>query len=180
MARRAARQHLAVPDLIILSKLGAFVGAQVVVLPLHVIDLGLGPDPALRIAVAGDTPLHLQSVFLINGRHFVDAAVAGRTADAFRNVDTVIEINELGKVVHTFPFDRLILAEASPDRLKVRTVTPKLAVTVHARLGWRHTGRRRGLDRRVAVSAIYAIVSHVVLVAELDGLLLFKISAGEI
>lgn len=48
-------------------------------------------------------------------------------------------------------------------------------MTVHTRLGRGHTGRRRRLDRLVAITAINAVVADVVLVRELHRLLYLEI-----
>jgi hypothetical protein len=53
-------------------------------------------------------------------------------------------------------------------------------VAIHAGLRRGHAGRRGGLDRLVAITAVYAIVADVMLVAELDRLHPFDISSGEV
>ena len=56
--------------------------------------------------MALETPFHLQRLLLPHERHAVDRAMASDAADALRYMDTVIEINEVGKVVHSGPADR--------------------------------------------------------------------------
>ena len=74
--------------------------------PRHVVDLAGRAEVLGRIAMAVQAPLHLQGVLLIHDRHQVDAAVAGRTANPLIHVDRVIEIHEVGKIVHAGPGDR--------------------------------------------------------------------------
>lgn len=177
---RATRHHLSAADLVIGLQLVTLGGVKIAVLPLHVVDLGFGPDEFLRVSVAGKAPFHLERIFLIDSRHIVDLAVASRTSNALCNVNTMVEIGVLGQVVHPLPLDRLIIAEARPNRFQIRAVCPDLRVTIHTRLGRRHTCRGRRFDRRVAIAAIDAVVTDMVFVAELDRLLLFEITARQI
>jgi len=125
-------------------------------------------------------PFHLKGVFLINRRHIVDLAMARRASDAFRNVNAVIEICKFRQVVNAFPLDRLVVSEARSNRFKIFAVGPQLTVAIHARLCRRHSGTRRGFDGRMAIAAVYAVVADVVFMAELNRLLFFQISAGQI
>src|SRR5262249_40417863 len=126
---------------------------------------------SFRIAVAIEAPLHLQRVLLPHQRHAVDLSVTRRAADSLIDVDAVVEIDEVGQVVHARPFDRSAGAEALSHRLEERAVREELRVAVHARLGRRNARERRLLDRRVAVAAVDAVARDVPLVAELDRLL---------
>lgn len=90
-------------------------------------------------------------------------------------MDTVVEIYVLRKVVNAIPLDRLVIAEARSDGLQVRGIGPKLAVTVHTRLGRWHAGRSRRLNRLMTIAAINAVVANVVLMRELHGLLYLEI-----
>ena len=87
-------------------------------------------------------------------------------ADSFSDMDAVIEVNEIGQVVDARPHDRVTRAVACSYRLQHRTVRPDLRMAVHARLGWRDTGERRGFDRRMAITAVDTERPHVVRVAE--------------
>jgi hypothetical protein len=124
--------------------------------------------------MACDTPFHLKRIFLIDGRHLIDASVTSGAANAFCHVNTVIEVHELRKIMNPLPLDRFVFAKARPDRFKIWAVIPQLAVTVHACLGRRHTRRRSCLDRGVAIAAINAVIADVVFMTELDRLLLFE------
>ncbi len=103
--------------------------------------------------------------------------MASRTPYALRNVDAVVKIRIFRQVVNAFPFDRLVIAKAGPDRFKVRAVGPDLTVAVHTGLCRRHPCRRGRLYRLVAISAIDTVVTDVMLVAELNRLLLFDVTA---
>jgi hypothetical protein len=58
----------------------------------------IGSNAQIRrwVAVAVETPRHCQRRRLSQQRHGGDVAVAGATADAFGDVDRVIEINIIG------------------------------------------------------------------------------------
>lgn len=180
MASRTACHHFSASDLVLVFQLQPFLGINVGIFPLHIEYLGLRPDKLRRVAVARYAPFHLQRVFLIDGGHFVDLAVTRRTPDALCNVNAVIEINEFGKVMHSFPLDRFVLAEAGTYRFKIRAVGPDLAVAVHAGLRRRHPGRCGGLHCRVAITAIDPVVADVMLVTELHRLLPLQKLVGEI
>ncbi len=124
------------------------------------------------------TPLHLQRLRLRNDRHLIDAAMTGRTADAFVDVNRVIEIGEVRQIMHAYPFKRLSVFETFTHRLEIRTIGPNLLVAIHAHRGRGNTGGRRCLDRRVAITAIDTVIAHVMFVAELNWLLALDVGAG--
>ena len=180
MTSRTACHYLFPSDLVLLFQLEPLIGGEVSVLPPHIEHFRLRPDEFLGLAMTRQTPFHLQRVLLINRRHVVDLAVARRAPDSLRYVNTVIEISKLGQVVDAFPFDRFVVAEARTDGFKVRTIAPDLAVTVHTGLRRWHARGRGRLDRRVTVTTVDAIVTHVVLMAELHRLGPFKIASRQI
>src|SRR5687768_13379764 len=134
---RAARHDLLSPYLVFLFQIYPLIRRKITVLPLHVVDLGLRPDEFFRLTMARKTPFHLQSILRVNGGHVVYLAVARRTAHALCYVNTVVEISKLRKVVDAFPFDRFIVSKAGANRFESRTISPDLAMTIHA-------GLRRG------------------------------------
>src|SRR5262249_24925476 len=129
------------------------------------------PHVALRLAMAVDAPFHLQRLLAPHQRHPIDLAVAGRAADALRNVDAVVEVDEVGQIVDARPLQRASRPEALPHGLEVRTVREDLRVAVHAGPGRRDPCKRRVLHRGVAVPAVDAVAGDVALVAELNRLL---------
>ena len=86
-------------------------------------------------------------------------------------MDAVIEIHEIGKVVHAPPFNRFSGCPAISNGLRQRRVRPDLRVARHAGFGGRQTCVMRCLDAGMAVPAIDAIVFHVVFMTERNGLL---------
>ena len=121
--------------------------------------------------MALQAPFHLERILLINGWHIINLAMARGTPDAFGHMNAVIEIGILGQVVHPLPFDRRIIAKACAHRFQIRAVRPDLTVAIHAGLGRRHSGRGGCFNRRMAITAVDAVVAGVMLVAELHGLL---------
>src|SRR5262249_50891841 len=79
-------------------------------------------DVALGIPMAVEAPLHLQRLLLPHERHPIDLAVAGGAADAFVHVDAVVEVDEIGEIMHPRPLDAAIGAEARAHRLEIRAV----------------------------------------------------------
>jgi len=108
----------------------------------------------LRLAMAAQTPLHLQGFLLVHQRHLVHRAVAGVTSHSLCHMNAVIEKNEVGKLVHSRPLQRLARSVAGSDRLQQLGIGPDLRVAVHAGLGGRNTGKTRSLHRSMAVAAV--------------------------
>src|SRR5213593_3237625 len=95
----------------------------------HVVDaedVRARPHVLLGMTMAVDAPLHLQRLLLHHQRHPIDLAVAGRAADALVDMDAVIEVHEIRKVVDARPRDRLPGPEARAHRLEERAVRENL------------------------------------------------------
>lgn len=142
--------------------------------PIHSEHFFPWSDELLRIAMALEAPLHIQRRDLIGERHQIDSAVTRRAADSLVQVNAVIEIDEVGQIVHPRPSDRLACAPALANGLQVRRVRPDLRVAVHARPSRGDSRERSFLDGRVTVAAIDAVIAYVMFVAELNGLLAWK------
>jgi hypothetical protein len=93
-------------------------------------------------------------------------------------VNAVIEISEVGEVMHPGPLDRLSGTPAFAHRLEVRALRPDLGMAIHAGLGRGYSGKGELLDSGVTVAAVYAIIADVMFVAELNGLLAWKKGLG--
>jgi len=121
--------------------------------------------------MALQTPLHLQRRRLICNRHLIDAAVAGRTANAFFYVNAVIEICVVRQVVYANPFDRFSFTKTGAHWFEIRAFGPNLFVAVHARVRRRHARRGGGFDGIMTVTTINAVVTNVMLMTKLHWLL---------
>src|ERR1019366_2446897 len=99
-------------------------------------------------------------------RHAIHRAMASRATHTFVHVNTVIEINEVGKIIGARPHQRLAGAEALTHRLEHGRVGPDLRVAVHARLRRRYTRIPRNLYRRVAITTVDSQPADMMLVAE--------------
>src|SRR6185369_12200433 len=91
-------------------------------------------------------------------------------------MNAVIEINEVGKIVHSSPLDRLARPPAFADRLEIRAVRPDLRMAIHTGLSRRNACVGKLLDGGVAVTAIDAVISDVMFMTELNGLFAGEIS----
>ena len=125
----------------------------------------------LRMAVAVEAPFHLERGLLPGERHLVHGAVAGFAADALIDVDAVIEIGEIGQIMHARPGDGAVRAETFAHRLERGAGVPDLRMTIHAGLGRGDVGEGRSLDRGVAIAAVNPDVADMMGVAEGHGLL---------
>src|SRR5437588_2320582 len=132
----------------------------------HVEDLLFGPEKLFRLAMAVQAPLHLQGILLVHEGHLIDRAMAAIAANALVYMNAVIEIHEVRKIVDACPLQRLACAEAGADRLQQGGICPYLGVTIHAGFSWWDPSETRLFDRGVAITAIQAQASHVMLMAE--------------
>ena len=101
-----------------------------------------------------------------DGRHLVDAPVAGGAPDALVHVDRVVEVREVRKLVDPVPLDGGAGEVAPPDRLELRALVPDLGVAVEAHLGGGNARRGAPLHVEVAVPAVDQVVDDVVPVVE--------------
>lgn len=96
--------------------------------------------------------------------------MAGDAADAFLHMNAMIEVGEVRQVVHSSPGNRHPSPITLAYRLEHVAFGPDLTVTVHADFRGRHSREVRCFDRDMAVAAVNAQPTDVVLMAELDGL----------
>src|SRR6476620_8005887 len=86
----------------------------------HRRDFAAWPDVVLGVPVTVQAPLHLQRVDLLHQRHLIDATMTGLATHPLLHVNSVIEVDEVGQVVHTDPVKRLVVTEAGPNGLQNR------------------------------------------------------------
>src|SRR5437763_7084532 len=96
--------------------------------------------------------------------------MAGIAAYSFINMNAVIEVDEIRKIVHPIPHRRFAAAEALAHGFQHGRSRPNLRVAVHAGLGRRNASKTRSLDRSMAIAAINPQACNVMLVAEWRGL----------
>src|SRR5262249_1927944 len=143
-------------------------------------DLVARPNVVLRPAMAVEAPLHQERVFLPDQRHLIDPAVTRNTADAFLDVDTVIEINEAGQIGHALPGNRLPGAGARAHRLEHTAAGPDLLMAIHARLGRWNAGEGRLLDGSVAITAVDTELTDVVRMTKRHRLNISEVRLGDV
>src|SRR6266536_3459619 len=137
MTRRTARELL---NLVFRDEAGAeleLIRRRDVV---HAEDRVARAHEAFGTAVTVEAPFHLQRLVLPHQRHAIDLAVTGRAADAFVDVNAVVEVHKIRQIVDARPLDRFPRAEALTDRLEERAVREDLRMAVHAGFRWRNSG----------------------------------------
>ena len=135
-------------------------------LPIRVVNLLLRPNESLRRAVTFETPFHIKCIHPPRDRHLIDTAMAGGTAESLCDMDAVIEINVIGQIVHTGPFQGHIRGKTFPHRREDRRIVKNLRMTSHARFAGGHAGEPRFLNGVMAVAAIDSVVANVMFVTE--------------
>src|SRR3546814_20987778 len=94
--------------------------------------------------MTGQAPLHFQRAGAPGQRHLVGTTMARRTADALVDVDAVIKIDKVRKIVNALPRERRCgIDPGLVQRRKDRRGAVKLRVAAHA------DSDRRSEERRV-------------------------------
>lgn len=118
------------------------------------------------LAVAFKTPCHSEGVTLPGHFHLIDGTVTVVAAYTSRNVNTVIEIDEVRDRVDLVPLQRCVGFPAFANWLKQRTICPDLRVASHTNVSCRDRSGGSLFDRPVAEATINSQLRHVVLVTE--------------
>jgi hypothetical protein len=123
------------------------------------------------MAVTLEAHAHVQSPLLRLESQISDIAMAPGAGDAFGNVNTVIEVGEVGQPSHSGPLQRLPAVRAGENRLQHRGIGKDLRVAIQTGGRRREPGERGLLDSRMAKSAIDPQFAGVMAVAEHHGLI---------
>jgi len=75
----------------------------------------LRPDVFFGVPVAIEAPGHEQRMRLPRQRHLVDTPVACHTANTLGNVNAVIEVHKVRKIVHPYPFQWFVCSVTVPN-----------------------------------------------------------------
>lgn len=106
--------------------------------------------------------------------------MAGVASHAFVDMNAVVEIYKVGKVVDPRPHQGLVAAVTLPYRFQQGLVRPDLGVTIHAGLGRWDTGESGVLDRCVTVAAVDTQTGDMMLMAERSRLWAHDPSVGDV
>ena len=170
MTCRATRQDTGALNVVLLDQLQSQRALICFRSPIHVEDLLARAQESFRRSMAVETPFHLQRLLLPHERHAIDRAMAGRAADPFVNVNTVVKINEVSQIMHALPANRRAALITVAHRLQNIAARPDLRMTVHASCRRRQAGERGNFHRGMAVTTIDAKPADMMLVAERHGL----------
>jgi len=140
-------------------------------LPAHREHLFARAEELFWMPVTGETPLHVHVCGFPGQRHSIHASVAGFTADAFVDVDAVIEVDKVGKIVYSIPPKGLVLTQARTDGFEHFAVSPDLLVTIHARRCWRNTRKGAHFNGVVAIPAVDPESAHMMRMTERNRLI---------
>lgn len=132
----------------------------------HVENLVARSQVFFRSPVAIETPLHLQRCVVVHQRHSIDGTVTGIASHTFVDVNTVVKVNEIRKIVDPCPNQRFVSTKTFPHRLQHRGLRPYLRMTIDAGFGGWNPGETRLLHRCMTVSTVDPQTSYMVLMAE--------------
>jgi len=170
MTRRATGQLAWGTDFVLCDKFLAHLFLICRSCPRHVEYLVSRANVLCWVAMAIQTPLHVQRRILKYQRHFIYRPVTGGAANSFVDMNAVVEVNVVGQPVNFNPFDGLIRAVAFAHRFQVRGIVEQHRVAIHAGFCWRYARIRGIFHAGMTVSAVDSVIAYVVLVAELHGL----------
>lgn len=109
-----------------------------------------------RVAMAIETPGHVERLGLVNFVHFIDLAMALDATDAAVHMDGMIEIDVVWQFVNLDPGDRLAGLVAVANQSQLGVVFEHLIVAIHAQRAGRDVGIPGFLDGVVAITAVNA------------------------
>jgi hypothetical protein len=106
--------------------------------------------------------------------------VTADTTDPLLDVDAMVEIDELGKVMDSLPFNGLAGSITFPHGFQHGAADPDLGMAVHTGFGGRNPGEGRVLHGGMAIPAIDAKLTDMMLVAKRDRLKPGHVGGGDI
>jgi hypothetical protein len=107
-----------------------------------------------RVAVAIETPIHLQALHFGHHRHLIDPAMTSFTADALLDMNGMIKVNKIRQVMHANPCQGLTGFGAAAHEFQVRGILSHLPVTPHTGFGGGNAGRITFFHRRMTIAAV--------------------------
>ena len=122
------------------------------------------------MTVAFQTEGHAERFGVVNLVHLINAPVTFHATDAARDVDGVVEINEVRHLVDLHPLNRLAAGGAFTNERQTGIIFQHLIVAVHAGGTRRDVGEPGFIHAGVAVTAIHAELTRVRGVRERDRL----------
>lgn len=135
-------------------------------LPSWVEHLGGNSQIRRGVAMTVETPPHGQRCRLSYQRHGGDIPVARAAADAFGDVDRVIEVDVIRQAVDPVPVDRPPPRQTFADGREQRRLGVKLRMAGHAGVRRGDAGDGGSFDPGVAIPAINPETASMVLVTE--------------
>lgn len=137
----------------------------------HCEDLVARADELLWVTMAAQTPFHLEGACLAHQWHLINTSMTALASDSFRDMDAVVEVREVGKIVNPCPAQRLTTLKTCADRFEDGGVCPDLRVTAHTGFRRGNPSRCRNFDAGMAIATVDAEATDMVFMAELHRLI---------
>lgn len=109
---------------------------------------------AFRCSMTVQTLVHMQGVLLRYPSHLFHSSMAGNATDPGFEMDGMVEIDKLRKIVNAVPAQWLVRIQAFPDRRQDWRLAQDDFVAIHARLRCWKTCKRRFFNGGVAKPAV--------------------------
>src|SRR5215831_18681297 len=97
--------------------------------------------------------------------------MTGDTANAFVEVEAVIEVGKIRQIIHSGPGKRLSRLETVPHWGQEGTLSPDIGEAIHTGSSGRHPGKGADFYRGVTIAAVNTKSADVMLMTELHRLL---------
>lgn len=106
--------------------------------PFRVVYLVFWTQIRGGITVTVQTELHRETPRFVAEGHPIYLAMTTRAADAFGDVNAVVEIDIVWQIIDPVPDNRLVIDQAMSQGGQKPSVRPNLGVAGHAGVCWRH------------------------------------------
>ncbi len=80
------------------------------------------PDKTFGVAVAIQTPVHLQRFGFYSEGHLINPPMTGFTTNTLFHMNGVVEIDKVGQIMNSNPLQGLVILSAGPDWFQQRVV----------------------------------------------------------
>lgn len=133
---------------------------------VHPEDISDRTHMLLRVAVTCQTPGHCEGWRLPDQRHLVHSSVAFGAANTLMEMNAVIEVDILRKLINTCPLDRKSRLVTPAHRFQVWRHRPHFGVTIQTNRGGRDIRERAIFHADMTIPAVYPEAAHVVFMTE--------------
>ena len=142
-------------------------------MPLHVEHFTRRTKEIFGSTMTFETPGHAEGLGFIDNRHFIDLTMTTVAANTTINVNSMVEIGVVRKLVDFDPLNRSSRLPTLLDWRETRAVPFDLTLTVAIDTGLRvgNIGVTRNFNKTMTITAVHSELLHVNCVRKRNGLI---------